>query len=92
MRKIYTLCTLGMLISSVLAWSNSLGKTPPMGWTSEVYGNAVTEDIVKGTAHYMQMVRLDKAGYQFIELAEGWQNAQREASGSLLADKTRFAN
>ncbi len=42
------------------------------------------------TAQYMQMVRLDKAGYQYISLGEGWQSAAREANGSLMLDKTRF--
>jgi hypothetical protein len=36
-----------------IAWNNGLGLTPPMGWTSEVYGNAATEDVIKATTYYM---------------------------------------
>lgn len=61
------------IIGTVNAWNNGLGATPPMGWNTErVFGNTVTEDIVKDTAQFMIRTGLSKAGYTYMNLGDGW--------------------
>lgn len=89
MHKKSLLTIVGTLVQSSLAWHNGLGLTPPMGWISP-FGINQTEDNIKLAVAQMQQVRLDKVGYKYVVLGEGWQGAQREADGTLHIDKTRF--
>ncbi len=86
------LFTLSLASYEVFAWNNGLALTPPMGWASDLIYNCttLTEDSVKEAAHFMSVNALNKAGYKYVILGDCWQNATREANGTLLPDPARF--
>ncbi|MEU4241856.1 glycoside hydrolase family 27 protein [Actinoplanes sp. NPDC026619] len=70
---------------------NGLAATPPMGWNNyNAYGLDFTEELVRQTADAMVSTGLRDAGYQFVNLDDGWMAATRDADGNLRADPARF--
>ena len=87
-RLIRTIC-LGLL--QVIAWhtapllalTNGLALTPPMGWNSwNKFGTNVSEVLIKQMADAMVTNGFLEAGYQYINIDDAWQS-------SLFAGKRR---
>ncbi len=76
--------------SNARGLTNSLALTPPMGWNSYNYfGDGVDEATVKSMADAMATNGMKAAGYQFINIDDGWQS-NRDANGVILADPGTF--
>src|SRR3984957_7098414 len=57
----------------VLALTNNLALTPPMGWNDwNAYGCGITEFIVTNNAGVMAANGMKAAGYQFVDVDAGW--------------------
>ncbi len=58
-------------------WPQQLvAPTPPMGWLSwESYGEDISQEKVIRTIHGMAAAGLDKHGWKYIVLDDGWQQA-----------------
>eukprot|EP01061_Rhynchopus_euleeides_P016422 TRINITY_DN276_c0_g1_i1.p1 TRINITY_DN276_c0_g1~~TRINITY_DN276_c0_g1_i1.p1 ORF type:complete len:935 (+),score=333.85 TRINITY_DN276_c0_g1_i1:60-2807(+) len=63
---------------------------PPMGYnTWNFYHTNVDENIIKGIVDAMSSNGLLAAGYEYVNIDDGWQIA-RNASGTIVADSVRF--
>lgn len=72
---------------------NSLAKTPQMGWDNwNAFACDVSEDLLLGTAKSIVDYGLRDAGYQYVILDDCWQTHQRNDTGHLVANSTRFPN
>src|SRR5579863_1251257 len=61
---------------------------PPMGWSSwNSFSNSVDAQIVMDQARAMAANGMQKAGYQFINIDEGWWLGQRDAEGNFVIDE-----
>ncbi len=61
---------------------------PPMGWSSwNSFSNTVNAEIVMAQAKAMASNGMKKAGYQYINIDEGWWLGQRDAVGSFVIDE-----
>jgi alpha-galactosidase len=74
-------------------WSlnNGLALTPPMGWNSyNKFKGDVTQAQVLSVAKAFVDKKLKEAGYQYIVIDYCWADANRDASGNMVARKARF--
>jgi len=60
---------------------------PPMGWSSwNSFSNTINSDIAMQQARFMAGSDLKKAGYQYVNIDEGWWLGDRDAEGNILVD------
>ena len=58
---------------------------PPMGWSSwNSFSNTVNAQIVMEQAKAMAANGMQKAGYQYINIDEGWWLGKRDAGGNIV--------
>jgi len=70
--------------------SASLALTPPMGWNSwNKFGCNVSDKLIREMADAMVSSGMQAAGYQYVNIDDCWQ-VSRDASGTIVADPTRF--
>ena len=61
-----------------------------MGWNDwNTFHCGLSETLIKQTADAMATNGMKAAGYQFINLDDGWA-ASRDANGVIVADTTKF--
>jgi hypothetical protein len=61
---------------------------PPMGWSSwNSFSNTVEAQIVMAQAKAMVSTGMQKAGYQYINIDEGWWLGKRDADGTIVVDE-----
>ncbi len=75
------------------AVENGLARTPQMGfnnWNSTGCGSQFNEAMVEGIADLFVSQGLKAAGYQYVNLDDCWALPNRDSSGNLVADPTRF--
>ena len=72
------------------ALENNLGRVPIMGWSSwNNYRININEDIIKNQADAMVANGLDKLGYQYINIDDGYLRG-RDEEGNLLENRDKF--
>lgn len=72
---------------------NDLGTTPQMGWDNwNAFSCDVSEDLLLGTARSIVQYGLRDAGYEYVILDDCWQTNERNSTGHLVANSTRFPN
>ncbi len=60
---------------------------PPMGWSSwNSFSNTVDSQIIIGQAKAMVSNGMAKAGYQYVNIDEGWWLGERDAEGNIVVD------
>lgn len=70
-----------------------LAMTPPMGWNSwNTFETNIDEKLVKETADIMVSSGMEKAGYNYIVLDDGWMTKERDKEGNLVPDPIKFPN
>ena len=69
-------------------------QTPPtMGWSSwNTFALDISEDIIKGQADAMVSTGLKEAGYQYINIDDGYFYNRNETTGALLIHPEKFPN
>jgi alpha-galactosidase len=73
------------------ALDNGVGRTPPMGWNSwNTFFCNINESLIRGAADSMVSTGMRDAGYQYVVVDDCWMNPNRDSSGNLQADPTRF--
>src|SRR4051812_8217814 len=90
----------GSQIQPAKALNNGLALKPPMGWSSwNLYGDVISETKIKQMADAMVSSGMQTAGYQYINIDEGWwtqqaspNNGGRDASGNIMPDLAKFPN
>ncbi|MCM4078028.1 glycoside hydrolase family 27 protein [Paractinoplanes hotanensis] len=77
--------------SPAQALDNGVGRTPPMGWNSwNTFFCNINESLIRGMADSMVTTGMRDAGYQYVVVDDCWMNPNRDSSGNLQADPTRF--
>jgi alpha-galactosidase len=90
MKRTLWACLAFLAVAPAQAAGQKLAATPPMGWNSwNRFGCNVSEDLIKSMADAMVISSMKDAGYQYIIIDDCWQ-VSRDASGSIVADPTRF--
>lgn len=60
---------------------------PPMGWSSwNSFSNTVDAQIIMDQAKAMVSKGIAEAGYQYVNIDEGWWLGERDAEGNILVD------
>jgi len=61
---------------------------PPMGWSSwNGFSNTVDSQVIMAQAKAMISTGMAKAGYQYINIDEGWWLGERDADGNIVVDE-----
>jgi alpha-galactosidase len=71
----------------------NLALTPPMGWNRwNVFQTNINEKMIKEIADAMVSSGMQKAGYTYLVLDDGWMAMERDKNGDLVADPKKFPN
>jgi alpha-galactosidase len=82
----------GLNIPHAYAVNNGLALTPPMGWNDwNRYGCSISDSLIRSQADAMVNSGLKAVGYQYINIDDCWET-NRDSSGNLVADHTKFPN
>ncbi|WP_344302010.1 alpha-galactosidase, partial [Paractinoplanes deccanensis] len=101
MRRLKTMLAAALLLLSGTAFAatatpaqaldNGVGRTPPMGWNSwNTFFCNINESLIRGMADAMVSSGMRDAGYQYVVVDDCWMNPNRDASGNLQGDPSRF--
>ena len=73
------------------ALDNGVARTPPMGWDDwNSFGCNVSEALVHQTADAIVASGMAALGYQYVIVDDCWFNPNRDSSGNLQGDSSRF--
>ncbi len=73
------------------ALGNGLATTPQMGFNDwNAYGCNVSESLIKATALAMHNDGMQAAGYQYVNIDDCWLTHNRDSSGRLVPDPSKF--
>ncbi|ADJ49531.1 alpha-galactosidase [Amycolatopsis mediterranei S699] len=73
------------------ALENNLARTPQLGWNDwNSFGCNVNETLVRQTADVMVSSGMAAAGYQYVNIDDCWSEWNRDSSGNLVPDHTKF--
>ncbi|MGW0826798.1 alpha-galactosidase, partial [Streptomyces sp. NPDC002845] len=62
---------------------------PPMGWASwNSFASSIDYDVIKQQADALVSSGMAAAGYQYVNLDDGWWQGDRNADGSIAVDET----
>jgi alpha-galactosidase len=77
--------------SCALALDNGVGRTPALGWSSwNTFGPAVSDALIRETADAMAANGLLDAGYEYINLDDGWAIGRDNVTGVIIPDPALF--
>jgi len=73
---------------------NGLGKTPAMGWSSWNVAQcaSASEKYALDTANKFVSLGLKDLGYTYVNIDDCWSTKQRDSSGNLVADPSKWPN
>ena len=64
-------------------------STPPMGWASwNTFAAKINASVIKGQADALASSGMKAAGYQYVNIDEGWWQGTRDASGGITVSST----
>src|SRR5580698_9664541 len=68
--------------------ANQIAVTPPpMGWSSwNSFSNTVNSQVIQAQAKAMISTGLHQAGYEYINIDEGWWLGERDKDGNIVVD------
>ncbi|GAB1818830.1 glycoside hydrolase family 27 protein [Herbidospora sp. RD11066] len=73
------------------ALNNGVGRTPPMGWnTWNTFGCSINETLIKQTTDAMVANGMRDLGYQYVVVDDCWMDQNRDSSGNLQPNLSRF--
>jgi hypothetical protein len=68
-----------------------LAATPPMGWNSwNCFSTDIDENKIKAVVDAMVSTGMKDAGYEYINLDDGWMAEKRDANGNLQSHPAKF--
>ncbi|WP_433220945.1 glycoside hydrolase family 27 protein [Dactylosporangium sp. CS-047395] len=73
------------------ALGNGVARTPPMGWNSwNTFGCNINETLIRQMADAIVSSGMRDLGYQYVVVDDCWFNPNRDGSGNLQGDSSRF--
>ncbi|GIF96075.1 alpha-galactosidase [Catellatospora citrea] len=86
-----TSAALGLQAPAAHALDNGVARTPPMGWNSwNTFGCNINESLIRQHADAIVSSGMRDLGYQYVVVDDCWFNPNRDSSGNLQGDPTRF--
>jgi hypothetical protein len=65
--------------------------TPPMGWASwNTFTAKINYNVIKGQADALVSSGLKDAGYQYVNIDEGWWQGTRDSAGNITVDTAEW--
>ncbi len=87
----YIFAVLVMCFPITLMAQTNLATTPPMGWNSwNKFQTRINEQLIHDVADAMIANGMRDAGYNYINLDDGWSMKDRDENGNLVGDTKRF--
>ncbi|MFF5180518.1 glycoside hydrolase family 27 protein [Micromonospora sp. NPDC000316] len=81
----------GIRVPMAQALENGVARTPPMGWNSwNSFGCNINEALIRQTADSIVSSGMRDLGYQYVVVDDCWFNPNRDSSGNIQGDPTRF--
>ncbi|ETK36814.1 alpha-galactosidase [Microbispora sp. ATCC PTA-5024] len=75
----------------VTAVAASPVTTPPMGWASwNTFAAQINYNVIKAQVDAMVSSGMKDAGYQYVNIDEGWWQGTRDASGNITVDTAEW--
>jgi hypothetical protein len=73
--------------SPASAAPNNVVTTPPMGWASwNTFAAKIDYNVIKGQVDALVSSGLKDAGYQYVNIDEGWWQGARDSGGNITVD------
>ncbi|HEX5200885.1 glycoside hydrolase family 27 protein [Paractinoplanes rhizophilus] len=70
---------------------NNVVSTPPMGWASwNTFAAKINYNVIKGQVDALVSAGLKDAGYQYVNIDEGWWQGTRDAAGNITVDTSEW--
>ncbi|GAB3800408.1 hypothetical protein GCM10027605_15880 [Micromonospora zhanjiangensis] len=77
--------------SSSEAAPNNVVTTPPMGWASwNTFAAKINYNVIKGQVDALVSSGMKDAGYQYVNIDEGWWQGTRDAAGNITVDTNEW--
>jgi hypothetical protein len=74
-----------------MAAPNNVVSTPPMGWASwNTFAARIDYDVIKRQVDALVSTGLKDAGYQYVNIDEGWWQGTRDAAGNITVDTAEW--
>ncbi|MGW0215355.1 glycoside hydrolase family 27 protein [Micromonospora chokoriensis] len=81
----------GLRAPAAQALDNGVARTPPMGWNSwNSFGCNINETLIRSTADAIVSSGMRDLGYEYVVVDDCWFNPNRDSSGNIQGDPTRF--
>jgi hypothetical protein len=81
----------GGMTASTGGAAGGASSGPPMGWASwNSFAAKINYNVIKGQADAMVSSGLQAAGYQYVNIDEGWWQGTRDASGNITIDTSEW--
>ncbi|MFG3640926.1 glycoside hydrolase family 27 protein [Micromonospora sp. NPDC047762] len=81
----------GLRAPAAQALDNGVARTPPMGWNSwNSFGCNINEALIRQTADAIVSSGMRDLGYNYVVVDDCWFNPNRDSSGNIQGDPTRF--
>lgn len=73
------------------AWPAKLMAPPPMGWSSwNSFSNTVSSEVVQQQAKALVTSGMERAGYRYVNIDEGWWLGARDRDGNIVVDAKQW--
>ena len=74
-------------VGAVSPAATAVVTTPPMGWASwNSFAAQINDNVIKQQADAMAASGLKDAGYQYVNIDEGWWQGTRDSAGNITVD------
>ena len=91
MKKILALLIFAFAPALLAQKFEGLALTPPMGWNSwNTFQGRISETLIKEMADALVASGMQKAGYTYLVIDDGWEATERDSQGNLVPDPVRF--
>ncbi len=91
MKLLVVVLLAGLVGLASLRLNPFLFRKPQMGFnTWNHYGFNINETVIKQTADAFVDLGLDKLGYQYINIDDGWAHKERAKDGHVIVNATKF--
>jgi alpha-galactosidase len=82
---------LGTTMPTAYALANGQGLTPVMGWSSwNAHFANINAAVIEAAANAIVSSGMQAAGYQYVNIDEGWWSGTRDSNGNITVDQTKW--
>jgi len=83
--------TMAVGTGPAVAAPNNVVSTPPMGWASwNTFAAKINYNVIRGQVDALVSSGLKDAGYQYVNIDEGWWQGSRDSAGNITVDTAEW--